>query len=213
MRSSRSWGIGDFADLADLAAVTGEQGAGFLLVNPLHAAEPAPPVEDSPYLPATRRFFNPLYLRIEEIPEYGYLGPAGRAEVERLAEGQAAANRSRDLLDRNASYAAKLAALELVFAVRRGPARTQAFADFCAGQGQGLDDFALWCALAEKLPPSAPQWAGAAARPGDAVLCRAALTARRPDRIPPLAAVALRPAARGRPALRAPVGDGNRRHP
>ena len=165
VRSSRSWGIGDFADLSDLAEVAGEQGAGFVLVNPLHAAEPVPPVEDSPYLPTTRRFFNPLYLRVEEIPEYGYLDAAGRAEVARLAEGLQAANRSRDLLDRNASYAAKLAALELVFAVRRGPARTRQFADFCAEQGQGLEDFALWCALAEQLPPSAPEWAGAAATP------------------------------------------------
>ena len=165
VRSSRSWGIGDFADLGDLAEVAGEQGAGFVLVNPLHAAEPVPPVEDSPYLPTTRRFFNPLYLRVEEIPEYGYLDAAGRAEVARLAEGLQAANRSRDLLDRNASYAAKLSALERVFAVRRGPARTRQFADFCAEQGQGLEDFALWSALAEELPPSAPEWAGAAASP------------------------------------------------
>ena len=75
MRSSRSWGIGDFADLADLATISGKEGAGFLLVNPLHAAEPRPPVEDSPYLPTTRRFFNPLYIRVEDIPEYGYLDP------------------------------------------------------------------------------------------------------------------------------------------
>ena len=37
VRSSRSWGIGDFADLSDLAAVAGEQGAGFVLVNPRRA--------------------------------------------------------------------------------------------------------------------------------------------------------------------------------
>ncbi|MCB5293802.1 4-alpha-glucanotransferase [Arthrobacter sp. SO3] len=168
VRSSRSWGIGDFADLADLATITGQDGAGFLLVNPLHAAEPRPPVEDSPYLPTTRRYFNPLYLRVEEIPEYGYLDPAGRAEVERLAARQHAANHSTRLLDRNSSYAAKLSALELVFAVPRDPARARAFADFCAGEGQGIDDFALWCALAEKLPPDAPQWAGAASAPGTA---------------------------------------------
>ena len=165
VRSSRSWGIGDFADLSDLAAVAGGQGAGFVLVNPLHAAEPVPPIEDSPYLPTTRRFFNPLYLRVEEIPEYGYLDATGRAEVARLAEGLQAANLSRDLLERNDSYAAKLAALELVFAVRRGPARSRQFADFCAEQGKGLEDFALWCALAEELPPTAPEWAGAAASP------------------------------------------------
>ncbi|AOT04563.1 4-alpha-glucanotransferase [Arthrobacter sp. U41] len=180
VRSSRSWGIGDFADLADLATITGEEGAGFLLVNPLHAAEPRPPVEDSPYLPTTRRYFNPLYLRVEEIPEYGYLDPAGRAEVERLANQLHAANHSTGLLDRNSSYGAKLTALELVFGVPRDPARARAFADFCTEQGQGLDDFALWCALAEKLGPGAPQWAGAASAP-DTAYCKeqGALLARR----------------------------------
>lgn len=171
VRSSRSWGIGDLADLADLATITGQEGAGFLLVNPLHAAEPRPPVEDSPYLPTTRRFFNPLYLRVEEIPEYGYLGPAGRAEVERLATQQHAANHSTGLLDRNSSYGAKLAALELVFAIQRDPARALAFEDFCREQGQGLDDFALWCALAEKLSPEAPQWAAEASTP-DTAYCK-----------------------------------------
>ncbi|MET3922245.1 4-alpha-glucanotransferase [Arthrobacter sp. UYEF20] len=165
VRSSRSWGIGDFADLADLAAISGEDGAGFVLVNPLHAAEPRPPVEDSPYLPTTRRFFNPLYLRVEEIPECAYLDPADRAEVQRLAEQQHSANLSAELLDRNASYAAKLAALELVFRVRRGPARARGFEDFCAEQGQGLADFALWCALAEKLPPESTEWAEEATAP------------------------------------------------
>ncbi len=44
VRSKRSWGIGDFADLADLAALSGARGADYVLVNPLHAAEPVPPV-------------------------------------------------------------------------------------------------------------------------------------------------------------------------
>lgn len=166
VRSSRSWGIGDFTDLADLATISGLEGAGFVLVNPLHAAEPAPPVEDSPYLPTTRRFFNPLYLRVEEVPEYGYLDAAGRSQVARLAGGFHTANRSPELLDRNASYGAKLSALELIFKIRRDPARARQFAAFCAEQGPGLDDFALWCALAEKLPPQAPEWADAAAFPG-----------------------------------------------
>ena len=168
VRSSRSWGIGDLADLADLATISGQEGAGFVLVNPLHAAEPRPPVEDSPYLPTTRRFFNPLYLRVEDIPEFGYLDRAGQAEVQRLADQQRSANSSADLLDRNSSYAAKLAALELVYAVPRSPARTRAFANFCFEQGPGLDDFALWCALAEELPPGAPEWTTAASAPDTA---------------------------------------------
>ncbi len=166
VRSRRSWGIGDLADLADLAALSGQDGAGFILVNPLHAAEPKPPVEDSPYLPTTRRFFNPLYLRVEEIPEYGYLDAEARAAVVRDAERLHPANAAPDLLDRDATYAAKLAALERIFDVPRGPSREHQFANFCAAQGEGLEDYALWCALAERLPPGAAEWTGVAASPG-----------------------------------------------
>lgn len=159
VRSSRSWGIGDLGDLADLAALSGgRHGAGFLLTNPLHAAEPVPPVEPSPYLPTTRRFFNPLYIRVEDIPEYGYLPGADRARVEEAARSLEAANHSAEKLDRNATYAAKLAALELIFSVPRSIARQQQFERFCTLEGKGLQDFALWCALSEKLPADDPQW-------------------------------------------------------
>ena len=159
VRSSRSWGIGDLDDLADLAALTGaEYDAGFILINPLHAAEPVPPLEPSPYLPTTRRFFNPLYIRVEDVPEYGYLPGEARAAAEESAKTLGAANLSAALLDRNASYAAKLAALEQIFLVPRSIAREQQFDRFRALEGRGLEDFALWCALAETLPVGAAEW-------------------------------------------------------
>lgn len=150
VRSARSWGVGDFADLADLAAIGAAEGASFVLVNPLHAAEPVPPIEDSPYLPTTRRFVNPLYLRVEDIPEYAYLAPEDRAHVEELAQSLHPANASAALLDRDAAFAAKLAALDLVWRVERSTAREQAYRRFCGAGGPGLGDFALWCALAER---------------------------------------------------------------
>ncbi|MGH8971212.1 MAG: 4-alpha-glucanotransferase, partial [Actinomycetes bacterium] len=68
VRSRSSWGHGDLADLAELCRWSAEQlGAGYLLVNPLHATSPTPPLEASPYLPATRRFVSPLYLRVEDV--------------------------------------------------------------------------------------------------------------------------------------------------
>lgn len=159
VRSSRSWGIGDLNDLADLAALSGaDHGAGFILINPLHAAEPVPPLEPSPYLPTTRRFFNPLYIRVEDVPEYAYLPAAATAQVEESARALSAANRSTDLLDRDATYAAKLAALEQVFSIPRSIAREQQFQRFCDLEGPGLESFALWSALAEKLPAGAPEW-------------------------------------------------------
>ena len=70
LRSRDSWGHGDLRDLANLAAWSARDlGAGFVLINPLHAAEPLPPVSPSPYLPMSRRWVSPLYLRIEDIPE------------------------------------------------------------------------------------------------------------------------------------------------
>ena len=47
--------------------------AGYVLVNPLHAAAPTVPMEPSPYLPTSRRFVNPLYLRVEAIAEFAYV--------------------------------------------------------------------------------------------------------------------------------------------
>ncbi|MFZ3454483.1 4-alpha-glucanotransferase [Arthrobacter sp. 7Tela_A1] len=158
VRSERSWAVGDLADLADLSAISGVSGAGFILINPLHAAEPVPHVEDSPYLPATRRFFNPLYIRVEAVPEYSYLPSATRAGIEARAAGQQALNHDARLLDRDTSYAAKLQSLREVYQVPRSPSREQQFQAFVRGEGAGLESFALWCALAAQSSAGAPEW-------------------------------------------------------
>src|SRR5580692_11407091 len=115
VRSRRSWGHGDLRDLADLATWSGrELGADFVLVNPLHAAEPVPPVSPSPYLPMSRSHVSPLYLRIEDIPEYAALGGGDRARIDRLAAPLRAASATAALIDRDAVWAAKREALEII---------------------------------------------------------------------------------------------------
>src|SRR5262245_46363836 len=85
-RSRDSWGFGDLADLRDLASWSGHDlGAGFVLVNPLHAGEPAAPIRPSPYLPMSRRYTSPLYLRPQDVPEYAAADPDVRERVETLA--------------------------------------------------------------------------------------------------------------------------------
>lgn len=158
VRSKRSWGIGDFADLADLATIAGARGADYVLVNPLHAADPVPPVEASPYSPSTRRFFNPLYIRVEAIPELAYLKPRRRATVDRLLEQVQSLNKDAERLDRDQVYGAKLSALELLYHTRLSPSRQRAFDRFCLEAGQGLEDFALWCAIREDLSADDPLW-------------------------------------------------------
>jgi 4-alpha-glucanotransferase len=156
VRSHRSWGVGDLADLADLAAwAGGEHGAGFVLVNPLHAAEPVPPVDPSPYLPTTRRFPNPLYLRVERIPEYAELSTEEQTEIGRLAR------LPRDdsaQIDRDTAWAAKRAALEIVYRAGRSPGRELAFRGYCQREGKALDDFATWSALVEEHGADWHEW-------------------------------------------------------
>ena len=83
VRSRQSWGVGDLTDLTDLAVWSASaHGADYVLVNPLHAAAPTKPMEPSPYLPTSRRFVNPLYLRVEAIPEFADLRK--RRRVRRL---------------------------------------------------------------------------------------------------------------------------------
>lgn len=153
VRSRESWGLGDLRDLADLAWLTGTEGADFLLINPLHAAEPVPPLTPSPYLPTSRRFVNPMFLRVEDVHEVGYLSAADRALVEWAAEPALALNGDDGPIDRDTVWAAKRQALEVLFAVPRTPARETAFAEFRRREGQGLEDFALWCALVERDGP------------------------------------------------------------
>lgn len=158
VRSTRSWGIGDLADLADLVGWSGQAlGADFVLVNPMHSANLYPPMIPSPYLPTTRRFPNPLYLRIEEIPEYAYLGGKDRKEVRRIgkplrpggAAEPALSAAAGELLDRDASWAAKVAALDIVRRVPLTAGRQAQYDAFVVREGQGLVDFATWCAIAD----------------------------------------------------------------
>jgi 4-alpha-glucanotransferase len=149
VRSGRSWGTGDLRDLADLATwAAAAHGADFVLVNPLHAAEPVVPVEPSPYLPTTRRFVSPLYLRVEDIPEAATLENAAHRRMLQLAERARGLN-SEDRIDRDTAWTLKREALRLVFDAGLTPARKEAFDAFCDREGEGLLRYATWCALAE----------------------------------------------------------------
>ena len=157
VRSRQSWGIGDLTDLTDLAVWSASvHGAGYVLVNPLHAAAPTKPMEPSPYLPTSRRFVNPLYLRVEAIPEFDDLRK--RSRVRRLRKEVQHHAASLNSIDRDAAWKAKRAALKLVYRVPRTAGRELAYEAYCDREGVALDDFATWCALAEKYGADWHQW-------------------------------------------------------
>lgn len=160
VRSRQSWGVGDLTDLTDLAVWSASRhGADYLLVNPLHAAAPPGPkgrMEPSPYLPTSRRFVNPIYLRIEAIPEFADLSK--RSRVRRLrSDVQQRAGRL-DAIDRDSSWAAKRVALKLLHEQPRSAGRELSYAAFRGREGRALDDFATWCALAEKYGDDWHAW-------------------------------------------------------
>lgn len=159
VRSRQSWGVGDFADLGDLCHIAARKfGADFVLINPVHAVEPISPLTPSPYLPTSRRFVSPWYIRVEQIREAAYLSAADRATVTALASEvndklheDSGGDFARQFVDRNSAWDAKLRALWLVFGVERVPARQDAFESYCEAQGEPLDDFAMWAVLYERF--------------------------------------------------------------
>ena len=150
--SRRSWGMGDLGDLAELTAWAGRAlGAGFVQVNPLHAAVPGAPADPSPYRPSSRRFPDPVHLRVEDVPEYAYVEDRERVRVllERAERLRGAVLDKGALIDRDAVWELKREALELIREVPLGPGRRAAYVDFLAQQGEALEDHATWYALAE----------------------------------------------------------------
>ncbi|XVS62398.1 4-alpha-glucanotransferase [Actinosynnema sp. CA-299493] len=153
MRSAESWGMGDYADLATLARRSAaELGAGVLLVNPVQAVSPTLPVERSPYSPSSRRFANPLYLRISDLRAYRDADAATRAEIDALRPPD-----DTELIDYDAVWTAKAKALELLW--RHEEHR--------APEGELLD-FARFCALAEAHGPDWREWPPAQRDPATA---------------------------------------------
>jgi 4-alpha-glucanotransferase len=147
LRSQSSWGIGDLADLGELARwAAADLGAGMVMLNPLHATTLTSPQQASPYYPSSRRFRNPLYLRIEDVPGATLIGD----ELDGLARAGRTLNDER-LIDRDAVLRLKLAALNRIWDGRdlqqqRAPAASD------------LVDFATHCALSEMHGSSWRRW-------------------------------------------------------
>jgi 4-alpha-glucanotransferase len=160
-RSRESWGIGDLADLRRLGRWTRELGGGVVMVNPMSAATPVPPIEPSPYYPSSRRFRNPLFLRPEEVPGWDALDSGDRT---RLGNAGRALNGDRRI-DRDAVFRLKMEALEKIFAVFQGDG---GFDRYWSEQGDALTQFATYCALAERHGKDWRVWPAGYRRPDGA---------------------------------------------
>ena len=171
-RSTRSWGVGDLADLRLLAESSRNAGAMMLAHSPLGDTVPVLPQQPSPYFASSRRFHSPLYLRVEDVVGAVHAGEAVAAA--------AAAGRELNLgarIDRDRVWDLKLDALEAIWSASSAPRSVVA----AAPDDPLLVEHATFSALAEthgggrgSFPddcagPGSPGVAAFAARHGDRI--------------------------------------------
>ncbi len=167
LRSSRNWGIGDFADLVAFAPQAAETGADFIGLNPLHALFLAAPERNSPFSPSSRRFLNPLYIAPDLLP--------GGAPQAHEADAIASLTQS-DHVDYPTVAGLKLGALRRAWdawkAGNGDPALSpDAFAGFCREGGDALSGHARFEALSLHMA-AAGRGAGWTAWPAEFRDCR-----------------------------------------
>ncbi|MEU4218952.1 4-alpha-glucanotransferase [Actinoplanes sp. NPDC026623] len=150
LHSAASWGMGDIGDLRTF--VENSRGAGLVLLNPLHAVTPTGPIPTSPYSPSSRRFANPLYLRVADTAAYRRADPALRARVDALRPAPAADG----LIDYSGVWRAKAAALQLLWPLAE---------EVDLNADPELTDFAVFCALAEEHGADWHDWPEELRRP------------------------------------------------
>ncbi|MDT8915303.1 4-alpha-glucanotransferase [Amycolatopsis sp. PS_44_ISF1] len=159
LHSDDSWGMGDFGDLRTVAARSAaELDAGVLLVNPVQAFSPAHPVERSPYSPSSRRFANPIYLRVTDTEAFARADEDTRARVLALAPAEGG-----ELIDYDAVWTAKRDALELLRPHHPHPVELD----------DDLRDFATFGALAEVHGADWRGWPEALRDPSSSEVARA----------------------------------------
>lgn len=78
LRTERSWGAGDFSDLETLAEWSARLGGGVVGTLPILSSFLDEPFEPSPYAPASRLFWNEIYLDPRRLPEFEDYGGARR---------------------------------------------------------------------------------------------------------------------------------------
>ncbi|MGA2258958.1 MAG: 4-alpha-glucanotransferase, partial [Thermoguttaceae bacterium] len=158
-------------DLKRLTEWSAGLGAGMMLINPLGPPAPVVPQGASPYYPTTRRFRNPLYLRIEDVPGAEWLGP----QLAQLA-AEARSLNALPRLDRDQVFHLKQQALRAIWgqgtAIWGEGTGDGEFTAFRREQGVSLERFSTFCALAEDFGPDWRKWPEECRRADSAAVAR-----------------------------------------
>jgi 4-alpha-glucanotransferase len=151
LRTARDWGAGDFTDLEALIGWTQALGGGLVGTLPMLAAFLDQPFEPSPYSPASRLFWNELYLDPTRCPELER-SPSARAFIASTEfEQERQALRATSLVDYRRLMALKrrvLTELARAFFASPGP-RQEAFQRYLDSHPRA-PDYARFRAAGEK---------------------------------------------------------------
>ena len=188
VRSDANWGVGDITDLATIAEWSGEKGAAFIGVNPLHALRNRGN-DISPYSPVSRLYRNPIYIDVTAVPELNENADARALLDDPATQETLASLRSSTSVDYDTVWALKRRMLEMLhrtFIVRHRDARSGRGRDYRAyleQEGASLVNFATFCALEDHFGSTNaasgwPQWPAEFRHPAssDVVAFRAANT-------------------------------------
>ena len=152
VRSDSNWGVGDITDLVTIAEWSGEKGAAFVGVNPLHALRNRG-ADISPYSPVSRLYRNPIYIDVTAVPEMSECTEARALLNDPATQATIASLRASTQVDYERVWELKRHALEMLhrtFIIRHRDARSGRGRDYRAyieREGATLVNFATFCAL------------------------------------------------------------------
>ncbi len=175
VRSDRNWGVGDITDLATIAEWSGEKGAAFVGVNPLHALRNRGH-DISPYSPVSRLYRNPIYIDVTAVPELNECVDARALLDDPDTQAALVSLRSSTHVDYDRAWALKRRALEMLhrtFIIRHRDARSgrgRDYRTYIEQEGATLVNFATFCALEDHFANKGqingwPQWPAAFRHP------------------------------------------------
>lgn len=141
LRSGRSGGAGDLADLRTLARWVHRLGGELVGTLPLLAGCYTEPFESSPYSPLSRIFFNEIYADVGDLDS---------EEAHALAE--------QDLVDYRAQYALKRPLLERAAARAFDSDETRAAIEAFAAERPRVDDYARFRAVMDQRREPWTEW-------------------------------------------------------
>jgi alpha-1,4-glucan:alpha-1,4-glucan 6-glycosyltransferase/4-alpha-glucanotransferase len=159
VRTGRAGATGDLGDLGTLADVLAEDGARVVATLPLLAAFLDPPAEPSPYSPVSRRFWNELYLDLEQIPDLRFAPDAAAMLASPSFATEYRELREQPDVDYERAAALRRRVLErLAGGIADGPpGRLAAFRDFLADHPE-VTTYARFRATAERHGRQWRQW-------------------------------------------------------